>query len=309
MLNTCCKDSRSAAELCRSLASGEFVKSIDLAELLAEATPKVKLTFGEAAGRLQVNKHMIEGKEISKASAKKPRLTILTTPRERRSTVVEVETHERGLGKMMVSRSSILAEQKEFAEQAAREAASLAKQNSGPTIKWHESSCCFCRQSIADRQKHLQMRTIKRSDSRRNLLVECDLVECSRCPRALHLSCLQQFSEARYNKHMIGATLSAPSCPQHNCQVCFRGGTDANGLLMCCINCPLTICWECLEAETSDGSDVWDSFQLADAFADTAWRGSGYKGTPLREFMNCPDCRHRGFHLDLGSRCPLIASS
>lgn len=308
MLRTCCKDFRSAAELCRSLVSGEFVKSIDLAELLAEATPKVKLTLGEAAGRLQTNNYMIEGQEVSEASTKKPRLTIVTTPRERRSTVVEVETHERGLGRMMVSRSSIIAEQQEFAEQAAREAASLAKQNSGPNIKWHESLCCFCGQTLANRQEHLQTLKIKRSDSRRNLLVECDLVECSRCPRALHLSCLQQFSEAQYSNHMDATRWSA-SCPQHNCQVCLRTGADSNGLLMCCINCPLTICWECLEAETIDGTDVWDSFQLAEAFVGTAWRGSGYKGTPTREFMNCPDCRHRGLSIDLSSRCPQTSSS
>ena len=74
---------------------------------------------------------------------------------------------------------------------------------------------------------------------------------CVRCPTRMHLDCTPGWSfvtikqndkDPMARKQVAGGWI----CPHHRCKTCWRTAHEAGGLLFRCVDCPSSLCEDCL---------------------------------------------------------------
>ena len=72
---------------------------------------------------------------------------------------------------------------------------------------------------------------------------------CVRCPTRMHLDCTPGWSFVTVKQDGPDARKKAAGgwiCPHHRCKTCWRTAHEAGGLLFRCVDCPTSLCEECL---------------------------------------------------------------
>ena len=72
---------------------------------------------------------------------------------------------------------------------------------------------------------------------------------CVRCPTRMHLDCTHGWSFVTLKQEGPDARKKAAGgwiCPHHRCRTCWRTAHEAGGLLFRCVDCPTSLCEECL---------------------------------------------------------------
>ena len=203
--------------------------------------------------------------------------------RNRKATTVTIDTHERGLGKIQVSRWSIEQEQKEK-EMMERDRARIDAKKIGGNkrVTEHDMNCLHCRESVLKQRVIVTTEIDEEGKEVKRRRIDTDssgFQACPICPATMHLSCL------RLAAFGADATVRA-SCPQHKCKICRRSASNAGGLLFRCVDCPIALCYDCIEKYS-----LSDHFQYLER-ENVRWeRDLGFTAASTYEYMRCPQCK------------------
>jgi SWI/SNF-related matrix-associated actin-dependent regulator of chromatin subfamily A member 5 len=202
--------------------------------------------------------------------------------RNRKATTVTVDTKERGLGKIQISKWSIDQEAREKEMMEKDRARIEAKKIGGnKRVNEHDMNCLHCRDSVLKQRVIVSLETDEKGNQVKKRRIDSDnsgFQACPICPATIHLSCL------RLAVH--GADLSTrTSCPQHKCRICRRSASNAGGLIFRCVDCPIALCYDCIE-----------KYELADKFQyiereKVRWETElHFVAASTYEYMHCPEC-------------------
>ena len=204
--------------------------------------------------------------------------------RNRKATTVTVDTKEKGLGKIQVSRWSIEQAEREK-EMMDRDRARIEAKKIGGNkrVTEHDTNCLHCRESVLKQKVIVTRETDEEGNEVKRRKIDSDnsgFQSCPICPATLHYACL------RLAVHGSEFTTRS-NCPQHKCRVCRRSASNAGGLLFRCIDCAMALCYDCVE-----------KYQMVEHFEYIArenvpWeRDLGYTAASTYEYMRCPNCVH-----------------
>jgi hypothetical protein len=207
-----------------------------------------------------------------------------TMVRNRKATTVTVT--EAGVGKIQVSKWSIEEAEKE-AEQAERERARIdAKKIAGGNkrVTEHDMNCSHCKESVMKQKVIVTTEIDEDGNQVKRRKIDTDnsgYVSCPICPGSFHMQCL------RLAVHGIDPDSGSlrTSCPQHKCRLCRRSASNAGGLLFRCTDCPVALCYDCIEKY-----ELVDQFEFLER-ENVVWETQlGFAAPSTYEYMKCPDC-------------------
>jgi hypothetical protein len=202
--------------------------------------------------------------------------------RNRKATTVTVDTHEKGLGKIQISKWSIEQEQREK-EMMERDRARIEAKKIGGNkrVTEHDMNCIHCRESVLKQRVIVTTEIDEEGKEVKRRRIDADnsgFQACPICPSTMHVGCL------RLAVH--GADLSSrTSCPQHKCKICRRSASNAGGLLFRCVDCPIALCYDCIEKYS-----IMDKFKYLEREQVKWERELGFIAASTYEYMHCPEC-------------------
>ena len=202
--------------------------------------------------------------------------------RNRKATTITVDTHERGLGKIQISRWSVEQEQREK-EMMDRDRARIEAKKLGGNkrVTEHDMNCLHCHDSVLKQRVIVSTELDESGKQVKRRRVDTDnsgFQVCPICPATMHLSCL------RLAVHGTDPAVRT-SCPQHKCRVCRRSASNAGGLLFRCVDCPVALCYDCIEKY-----EMGDQFKFIER-EHVAWeRDLHFTAASTYEYMRCPNC-------------------
>ena len=208
--------------------------------------------------------------------------------RNRKATTIIVDTHERGLGKIQVSRWSIEQEAREK-EMMERDRARIEAKKIGGNkrVTEHDMNCLHCRESVLKQKVIVTTELDDHGNEVKKRRIDTDnsgYQACPMCPATMHLSCV------RLAIHGLEPNTRA-SCPQHKCRICRRSASNAGGLLFKCVDCPTALCYDCVEKY-----ELVDHFKFLERDKVRWETDLGYTAASTYEYMQCPDCFHKHDH-------------
>jgi hypothetical protein len=202
--------------------------------------------------------------------------------RNRKATTVTVDTKEKGLGKIQISRWSIEQEERER-EMMERDRARIEAKKIGGNkrVTEHDMHCIHCRDSVLKQRVIVTTEIDEQGNKVKRRRIDSDnsgFQSCPICPSTIHLGCL------RLAVHGTDPSVRQ-SCPQHKCRVCRRSASNAGGLLFRCTECPVALCYDCIEKY-----DMTDKFTFLER-ENVRWeRELGFTAPSTYEYMHCPEC-------------------
>ena len=204
--------------------------------------------------------------------------------RSRKAVTVMVDSKEKGVGKIEVSRWSIEQEEKDQMLMAREKARIEANKMEGSKrVRGHEETCAHCKESVLkqtvtvtteidDFGRHVKRRRLDGSGYH----------QCPLCPVALHASCLKlpTYGLADADK----SSWARSGCPQHRCSVCRRSASNAGGLIFRCVDCLTALCYDCVEKY-----EMLPDVEFLDKHGQ--WEQKfGFTPPSTYEYMRCCDC-------------------
>jgi SWI/SNF-related matrix-associated actin-dependent regulator of chromatin subfamily A member 5 len=205
--------------------------------------------------------------------------------RNRKATTVTIDTHERGLGKIQISKWSIEQEQREK-EMMERDRARIEAKKIGGNkrVTEHDMNCLHCRESVLKQRVIVTTAIDEEGKEVKRRRIDTDssgFQACPICPATMHMSCL------RLAVHGLDPTVRT-SCPQHKCKICRRSASNAGGLLFRCVDCPIALCYDCIEKYS-----MMDRFKFIER-ENVRWeRDLGFTAASTYEYMHCPECEEK----------------
>ena len=205
--------------------------------------------------------------------------------RNRKATTVTVDTKERGLGKIQVSRWSIEQEIKEK-EMMDRDRARIEAKKIGGNkrVTEHDMNCLHCRESVLKQKVIVTTETDENGNEVKRRRIDADnsgFQACPICPATMHYACM------RLAVHGSDFTVRS-NCPQHKCRICRRSASNAGGLLFKCVDCPVALCYDCVEKY-----EMVDHFRFLERHQVRWETDLAYTAASTYEYMQCPDCVHK----------------
>ena len=205
--------------------------------------------------------------------------------RNRKATTVTVDTKERGLGKIQVSRWSIEQEIKEK-EMMDRDRARIEAKKIGGNkrVTEHDMNCLHCRESVLKQKVIVTTETDEHGNEVKRRRIDADnsgFQACPICPATMHYACM------RLAVHGSDFTVRS-NCPQHKCRICRRSASNAGGLLFKCVDCPVALCYDCVEKY-----EMVDHFRFLERHQVRWETDLAYTAASTYEYMQCPDCVHK----------------
>ncbi len=202
--------------------------------------------------------------------------------RNRKTTTVTVE--EKGVGKIQVSKWSIEEGEKERLQMEREKARVEAKKIGGnKRVTEHDMSCLHCHESVLKQRVIVTMEIDEEGKEVKRRRIDSDnsgYQACPICPATLHYSCL------RLAAHGSDFTIRS-NCPQHKCRVCRRSASNAGGLLFRCVECPMALCYDCIEKY-----ELVNKFDFLERDKVRWETEMGYTAASTYEYMRCPECVH-----------------
>ena len=204
--------------------------------------------------------------------------------RNRKATTVTVDTREKGLGKIQISRWSIEQEEREK-EMMERDKARIEAKKIGGNkrVTEHDMNCLHCRESVLKQRVIVCSEIDENGNQIKKRRIDSDnsgFQSCPICPATMHLNCL------RLAVH--GADLSTrTSCVQHKCKICRRSASNAGGLLFRCVDCTNALCYDCIEKY-----EMVEQFKYIER-EHVRWETElHFVAASTYEYMQCPECVH-----------------
>jgi SWI/SNF-related matrix-associated actin-dependent regulator of chromatin subfamily A member 5 len=203
--------------------------------------------------------------------------------RNRKATTVTVE--EKGVGKIQISKWSIEEAEKERLQMEREKARIEAKKIGGnKRVTEHDMSCLHCHESVLKQRVIVTREIDDEGNEVKRRKIDSDTSgyqACPICPATLHYNCL------RLAVHGSEFTVRS-NCPQHKCRVCRRSASNAGGLLFRCTECPMALCYDCIEKY-----ELVEKFKFIER-ENVKWEKSmGYTAASTYEYMHCPECMHQ----------------
>ena len=142
-----------------------------------------------------------------------------------------------GGGACKAVEEEVRAEEKD--KQHARERVARNEAKAANKFK-HQHFCIVCRKSDG---------CVACIDDERAHTFETPELVCVRCPTRMHLDCTPGWSVVTIKQDGPGGKKQVSGgwiCPHHRCKTCWRTAHEAGGLLFRCVDCPTSLCEECL---------------------------------------------------------------
>ena len=202
--------------------------------------------------------------------------------RNRKSTTVTVDTKEKGLGKIQISKWSIEQEERER-EMMERDRARIEAKKIGGNkrVTEHDMTCLHCRESVLKQRVIVTSEVDENGNTVKKRRIDSDnsgFQACPICPATMHVGCL------RLAVHGADVTTRS-SCPQHKCKLCRRSASNAGGLLFRCVDCPNALCFDCIEKY-----EMVDKFNFLER-DKVKWESDlHFVAASTYEYMRCPEC-------------------
>jgi hypothetical protein len=202
--------------------------------------------------------------------------------RNRKTTTVTVQ--EKGVGKIQVSKWSIEEAEKERLQMEREKARIEAKKIGGnKRVTEHDMSCLHCHESVLKQRVIVTTEIDEEGKEVKKRKIDSDnsgYQACPICPATLHYTCLRLAC--------FGSDFTVRSnCPQHKCRICRRSASNAGGLLFRCVDCPMALCYDCIEKY-----ELVEKFEFLERDKVKWETQMGYTAASTYEYMHCPECIH-----------------
>ena len=202
--------------------------------------------------------------------------------RNRKTTTVTVQ--EKGVGKIQVSKWSIEEAEKERLQVEREKARIEAKKIGGnKRVTEHDMSCLHCHESVLKQRVIVTTEIDEEGKEVKKRKIDSDnsgYQACPICPATLHYTCLRLAC--------FGSDFTVRSnCPQHKCRICRRSASNAGGLLFRCVDCPMALCYDCIEKY-----ELVEKFEFLERDKVKWETQMGYTAASTYEYMHCPECIH-----------------